>query len=248
VAQALLDDIGRGRLKPGDRLPTEDALGQSFGVSRITVRQAFDILRQRGLVERTAGRGSFVTSPPGTYVMTAASIEDVVLAGADTALRVLAWEAVRPGPDVERRLGRPGQRAWVLRSIRRRDGAVLCYSETYTPYDVGRRLDPEVVRRQTVLETIERDLGIQVGRATEEISAGAADGALAAHLGVPVGSPLVVVEMTCVDVSGRVIEYYRTSYRADRFKRRTVLERVRPAAAPPGQGADGTGARRPGPP
>jgi GntR family transcriptional regulator len=232
LARSLLADIARGRLRTGDRLPTEDELIQAFRVSRITVRQALDILRSRGLVERIAGRGSFVTTPPGVYVMTIASTEDVVQAGADSEVRVLEWAAVRPGPAVERRLRLSRQRAYVLRSVRSRDGAPLCYSETYTPPEIGRRLDPDDLRRQTVLETIEGKLGVQIGTAVEEISAGVADPALAAHLEIPRGAPLVIVEMTVADVSERPVEYFRTSYRADRFKRRNQLERLRPTRTP----------------
>jgi GntR family transcriptional regulator len=163
--------------------------------------------------------------------MTVSSIEDVLQAGAHSEVTVLEWKAVRPGPAVERRLRLAGPRAFVLRSVRRRGGAPLCYSETYTTLDIGRRIDPDELRRQTVLETIETKLGIQVGTAVEEISAGVTDRALAAHLEVPRGSPLVIVEMTFVDVSDRPIEYFKTSYRADRFTRRNQLERIRPTSS-----------------
>jgi GntR family transcriptional regulator len=226
IARRLLADIARGRLRTGDRLPTEDDLIETFGVSRITVRQAFDVLRRRGLVERIAGRGSFVTSPPGAYVMTIASIEDVVQAGADSDVRILEWKAVRPAPAVERRLR--VRRAYVLRSVRSRAGAPLCYSETYTTIDIGRRIERAELLRRTMLETIESKLGIQIGSAAEEISGAVADGALARHLGVPRGAPVVIVEMTFVDVDDRAIEYFKTSYRADQFRRRNRLRRLRP--------------------
>lgn len=226
IARSLLGDIARGRLRTGDRLPTEDDLIAAFGVSRITVRQAFDVLRRRGLVERIAGRGSFVTTPPGAYVMTIGSIEDVVQAGADTDIRILEWKAVRPAPAVERRLH--ARRAWVLRSVRSRGGVPLCYSETYAPVDIGRRIERAELLRRTVLETIESKLGIQIGSAAEEISGAVADRALARHLGVPRGAPIVIVEMTFVDVEDRPIEYFKTSYRADQFRRRNRLERLRP--------------------
>ncbi|MEX2147861.1 MAG: GntR family transcriptional regulator [Candidatus Rokuibacteriota bacterium] len=226
IARSLLGDIARGRLRTGDRLPTEDDLIAAFGVSRVTVRQAFDVLRRRGLVERIAGRGSFVTSPPGAYVMTIASIEDVVQAGADTDIRIIEWKAVRPAPAVERRLH--ARRAYVLRSVRSREGAPLCYSETYTTIDIGRRIERAELVRRTVLETIESKLGIQIGSAAEEISGAVADRALARHLSVPRGAPIVIVEMTFVDVEDRPIEYFKTCYRADQFRRRNRLKRLRP--------------------
>jgi GntR family transcriptional regulator len=227
LARALLGDIAKGRLRPGDQLPTEDELIAAYRVSRITVRQALDILRARGLLERIAGRGSFVTRPPGAYIMTINSIEDVVLAGADSEVSVLEWKAIRPGPAVERRLQLSNQRVWMLRTVRHRDAAPLCYSETYTLLDIGRPIDPADLRRHTVLETIETKLGLQIGVAVEEISAGLANRELGTHLQIPRGAPLVIVEMTLFDVSDRPIEYFKTAYRADRFTRRTELRRVR---------------------
>ncbi len=227
LARALLGDIAKGRLGPGDQLPTEDELIAAYRVSRITVRQALDILRARGVVERIAGRGSFITRPPNAYVMTINSIEDVVLAGADSEVRVLEWKVIRPDPVVERRLQLSNHRVWMLRTVRHRDLAPLCYSETYTLLDIGQRIDPIDLRQQTVLETIETTLGLQVGTAVEEISAGLANRELGAHLRIPRGSPLVIVEMTLLDVSDRPIEYFKTAYRADRFTRRTQLQRVR---------------------
>src|ERR1700761_1070191 len=56
----LHDEILRGALAPGDALPTEQALCDQFGVSRITVRRALADLAERGYIERRQGVGSFV--------------------------------------------------------------------------------------------------------------------------------------------------------------------------------------------
>ena len=52
--------IARGQFAPGDRLPAEKELCASHGTSRHTVRKALSTLKQRGLVIRNVGRGSFV--------------------------------------------------------------------------------------------------------------------------------------------------------------------------------------------
>ncbi|MCA0257572.1 MAG: FadR family transcriptional regulator [Proteobacteria bacterium] len=61
IAQQIGSDIQEGRLKPGDRLPTEHFLAKSFGVSRSVVREAIAQLRNEGLVETRQGVGAFVT-------------------------------------------------------------------------------------------------------------------------------------------------------------------------------------------
>jgi DNA-binding FadR family transcriptional regulator len=67
--QALADEIRSqitsGRLRPGDRLPTEPQLGQRTGVSRSTVREALRQLASQHLIVTTRGvaGGSFVAHP-----------------------------------------------------------------------------------------------------------------------------------------------------------------------------------------
>ena len=58
--------IARGELKPGDRLPTEKALGNAFGVSRAVVREAVARLKADGLIETRQGSGAFIVEAPKT--------------------------------------------------------------------------------------------------------------------------------------------------------------------------------------
>lgn len=61
VYRAIRDDIGAGRWGPGDRLPSEAELVETFGVSRITVGRAMRDLQRDGLVDRRPGSGSYVS-------------------------------------------------------------------------------------------------------------------------------------------------------------------------------------------
>ncbi|HWC81720.1 MAG TPA: GntR family transcriptional regulator [Pseudonocardiaceae bacterium] len=63
----MIDD---GRLKPGDRLPSERALAEQFAVSRNTVREALRMLEIAGLVQlrRGATGGSFISSGSSSVV------------------------------------------------------------------------------------------------------------------------------------------------------------------------------------
>ncbi|MCG7505436.1 phosphonate metabolism transcriptional regulator PhnF [Mesorhizobium retamae] len=60
VAEGLERDIRTGRLKPGERLPTEFDLAESYDVHRNTIRRAMTVLRDRELVRIEQGRGTFV--------------------------------------------------------------------------------------------------------------------------------------------------------------------------------------------
>jgi GntR family transcriptional regulator len=60
IASTLREQILSGELGWGDRLPTQEVLSESFGVSRIVARQAIDILEREGLIDRVKGGGAFV--------------------------------------------------------------------------------------------------------------------------------------------------------------------------------------------
>ena len=61
IVLQIEESIQKGVLKAGDQLPAERELAQQFGVSRTAVREAVKALREKGLVEAYAGRGTFVT-------------------------------------------------------------------------------------------------------------------------------------------------------------------------------------------
>lgn len=61
IASAIADDIARGRLAPGTRLPGTRKLAQSLGVHRNTVVAAYAELESQGWIESAASRGTFVS-------------------------------------------------------------------------------------------------------------------------------------------------------------------------------------------
>lgn len=64
LAELLSRDIVSGSLPPGARLPSEPELSRRHRIGRPTVRQATELLVQRGLIERRRGSGTFVRTAP----------------------------------------------------------------------------------------------------------------------------------------------------------------------------------------
>lgn len=72
IADGIREQIERRGLVPGDRLPTEREFVDEFGVARMTMRHALDVLQMEGLIERRRGRtgGTFVRSAPPVVELT----------------------------------------------------------------------------------------------------------------------------------------------------------------------------------
>ncbi len=63
LADRLRDRIAAGEFSPDEPLPSESRLMQEYGVSRVTVRKAYQVLRESGVVVTLPQRGSFIRLP-----------------------------------------------------------------------------------------------------------------------------------------------------------------------------------------
>lgn len=70
VSKQVIDLISEGKLKPGDKLPSEHEMTQMFGISRISLREAMKLLEARGYIESLDRRGKFVKSVADSMMST----------------------------------------------------------------------------------------------------------------------------------------------------------------------------------
>lgn len=235
-------------LSVGDTIPSERALCERFGVSRMTVRQAVDALVVEGLLAREQGRGTFVA--PGKVdleVRLASFGEEMARRGMTPSSEVLSAEVVEATPDIADALDiLPGEMTFYLHRVRFADGEPMAIEQSWLPCrlvpglfdgDVPHSVYGELRRRG-----LEPDWGEDVVAATE---VHAADAEL---LRVPVGRAVLRLsrrtfagETACV--------YSRSVYRADRYvlwvplraPRRALTPRSGTAPEAPAQGqGDGT--------
>ena len=69
VARSIEESIRRRDYVPGDKLPTEAEFSRAFMVNRHTLRRALAHLQEKGLVESTQGRGTYVRRPSLRYTL-----------------------------------------------------------------------------------------------------------------------------------------------------------------------------------
>lgn len=107
IADALRKEILDGRLKVGDRLPTEQYLAQNFGVSRNVVREAIAQLRSENLVQSKQGLGTIVSagSVEPTLSFEAASYGQVYELRLGIEVQAVEFAVLRATPDQLKALG-----------------------------------------------------------------------------------------------------------------------------------------------
>ena len=141
LKQWISEQIARGRFPPGSRLPDEQQLSSSLGVSRGVVREAMSELAFEGRVSKQQGRGRFVAEPKvEARLMSQPSglVADGAARGQSVSSRVLGLEAVPTGDVVAGSLGlTPGAPVVRLERLRSIGGEPLALAVTYLPSAVA---------------------------------------------------------------------------------------------------------------
>jgi len=227
---ALIDD-----LPVGSALPTEREFAERFDTSRTTVRQAIAELVVEGRLERTQGRGTFVSQPKLMQVRQATSFsQDLAAEGWSPGSRILAVSVEAATEDMAGPLrvdvGQPVQRVERLRT---RGDEVIAHEVAHLP-GVFPGLAEELAARGSLYRTLDEAYGRVVDAVEDSVETTLADPVAADLLGVDTGLPLLLVHRTAWDAKGRPVEWTRSLFRGDRFRfvARHRLDDVKhPAAA-----------------
>jgi GntR family transcriptional regulator len=225
IYRVLEERLQAGDFAPGAALPSEDALAVRFSVSRVTVRAALARLEQDGRIKRIQGRGTLVTAAPMRSVRLSLGdvLSDMDNVARATSVRVLAFN-YRPAPaEVAAMLGLAGE-AIFQHAVRLRseNGRVLLHLTTYIPEAIGLLWTVDELA-STPLQVLLKRNGIFPAAGQQVVTAGMAGPEVAERLGVAMGDPLLRVQRTYVDASGRPIEYIEILGPAGSFELRMAL-------------------------
>lgn len=229
IKDHLRERILDGSYKPHEQMPSESEMMATFGVSRITVRQALNDLQNEGLIFRIHGKGTFVSKPKAFQDLGKLQGfgEAMRQMGYETYSRVLSQREIKPTPQVQDRLGL-GKRDKVceLQRLRFLNREPISLDVSYVPCELGQRLAKEDLATRDVFTIIENDYGIQLGHADLQIGTLMADERQARHLRVPEGSPVLFIERTTHTAEGLPIDYEHLYYRGDAFTYKVRVERT----------------------
>ena len=218
---AILRDIQDGRWRPGDRLPTEDALIKRFRVSKITVRQALRELAEMGYIRREQGRGTFVLHPPleeGPRELTSFTGE-MRGHGRVATSRVIVQDVVEAPADIASRLEVPaGARLFRLQRLRLADGEPMGLQTAYIPMTLAPGIDALSFVDASLYEVLASRYSLQPAAAREAHQAVPVPEEAATLLRVPAGTPALSAERLTTLAGGRPLEYVHSIMRGDRYK------------------------------
>jgi GntR family transcriptional regulator len=213
--------IAIGEWKPGERIPSEAALNERLGVSRMTVRGVLNGLVDDGLLYRVPGKGTFVTEEKISALSPAYKgvREQLEQMGFATATELIRFKKIVPNKQVRAKLGLDAT-APVFEILRRRlvDDAPVSLHRSFVPVALAPHLDDANVVDEQLCVILERDYELHAAHTFEQLEAVAATESEANSLDLKPGAPLLLLEDTLSDRSKNVFEYSRILFRGDRMK------------------------------
>ncbi len=221
IAAELAEAIGSGIYAPGQRLPSEHALAEQFGVNRHTIRRSLASLCNQGLVRIAQGSGTYVEDFAVDLVLGKRTRhkQGLAQAGLRGSLVVLHEQALPASAAVAKALQVPVRsEVLALRVLGEAEGQPLHVSERYFPLPRFERLAAVVRETGSITAGFAAHGVADYTRRESRITADLPDAPVAADLRQPASRPVLLVESLNVDPAGVPIEWARAWFAGDRVK------------------------------
>jgi GntR family transcriptional regulator len=210
VHDALVRQIAEGAWRPGEALPSEQALAARLGVSQGTVRKALDALAVEQVIERRQGKGTYVaehTPERSLFRFFRLSHPDGTRATPET--RDDETVKRRAGKPVElKKLGlEPGAAVVEIVRVRLIDALPAILERIVLPLALFPDIDKRGPLPNALYSLYQREYGQNIATANEELRADAAGKEDAKKLGVAPGTPLLHIERIGIGVDGTRVEW-----------------------------------------
>jgi GntR family transcriptional regulator len=220
LKELLLQRIESGEWAPGDQLPTEAEFSAQFGVSRVTVRQALQLLVNQGLVERRQGLGTFVGRPKVAHNLQWMYRDGKEIADQGGVIRYELHHLTRkPATQaLARHLGiAADETVYETQRTLIADDEPLMIISSWLPMSLFNDLESKDFGKRTMM-TILAEYGMTASHQHKEVEITILDEEEAALLGVDPGAPALLLTYLNYLPDGRPFEYRRTLVRGDRCK------------------------------
>jgi GntR family transcriptional regulator len=227
LKEHLKAQIEAGVYGPGMRLPSERELANHFQVSRMTARQAIQLLAADGLISAHVGKGTYVLKPriDQELQFLTSFTEDIRQRGMLPSSRMIQATLAQADEGIASKLRVPlGTELVLLSRVRLADSEPIAWEICH----VASRLCPGILdthdfSRESLYHVLREEYGLRLIWADQLISARMPDKNEREALGLDTKTPVLSLTRVTYADNDQPVEYVQSVYRCDRFQLRTVL-------------------------
>lgn len=227
IRESIREEITKGLLKRGEKLPPEHELASRYSVSRMTIRGSIEDLVNEGLLYRRHGVGTFVAFPhlQRDHTRLTSFFDKAEEDGVEVRAELLSLEVMPAKARIARALDLPpGSRVIRIRTLRYADNVPITIHEAYVPQKPFANIVNENLEAQH-LWTLYEKCGYKVKRAVQRLEAREADREIAELMKLREGAAILFKERTVYAEDGTPIEFTYCYNRGDAYSLTVALER-----------------------
>src|SRR5262249_26860698 len=206
VADGIEPGIADGTFAPGEKLPGETEIAETYRVNRHTVRRALAMLAERGLVRAERGSGTYVEAQRIAYPLRSRTrfSEIVGAVGQEPRGQLIDASETSATRELARELGlKTGAPLICIESVRLADRTPISVSTSWLSAERFPGAGDIFAATRSMTKLLAHYGVRDYRRSTTRITATIADATDATHLNLPLGRPVLVVDATDVDTSGK---------------------------------------------
>ncbi|KAA9029976.1 GntR family transcriptional regulator [Niallia endozanthoxylica] len=219
LAELIQEEIESGNLQPGDALPSEREFAEKYQISRMTVRQALNLLENNGKLYRIQGKGTFVSEQKiEKHLLGLTSFtEDMTARGLKPSSRLLQFEIIPATLHIANQLYiKEYDPVYEIKRIRLADDVPMALETNYISANLLKGLTEQIIN-QSLYAYMEAQ-SIIIESASQTIESSLAEEMEANFLKVKVGAPVMLIQRNTFLQNGTPVELVKSIYRADRYK------------------------------
>lgn len=228
IKQILLETIENGELKPGELVPTEKALCELQGVSKITVNKAIMELVNEGVLYREKGKGTFVAQPKEKHQLNQLKgfTEEMKEKGLDTDVKILSFHTREATKQIKSALNMKEKDNKIIEITRLRisDNSPVAIETAWISYNLFSDMTREMIEGKSLYSIFREKYGYYPKRAKQTVEPILLNDYESMLLGRPSSSLALMFQRNTYIEDGTPIEYTKAIYRSDKYKYEVILE------------------------
>jgi GntR family transcriptional regulator len=223
LKEEIINAIAQGVFGAGDQLPSQRSLCGQYGMSHMTVRRAISELINDGVIYAIPGKGIYVAerkqdAEAGPLI---GFTEDMARRGMIASSRVLAAEITNASTVLARTLEVDvGEPLVYLRRLRLANDEPMAVQTSYLPHALCPGLLDYDLSSNSLFSLLRDRYQLALADSQVAVESALADEEMENLLGLERPAALLITEQLTYLSSGRVVEFARSMYRADRYRMR----------------------------
>ncbi|MGJ8538482.1 GntR family transcriptional regulator [Heyndrickxia coagulans] len=220
-AEKFKQKILSGELRPGDQFPPEIKLAKKYGVARVTIRNAINVLVQEKLIIRLKGKGSFVAEPKieRELVNVASFTERMQSRGMRAGALCHEVKLIKADTGLSQQLHIDlGSEVVEIVRIRLTNDNPVAIEKSYLPRDLCPGIEKENLEDNSLYYILDSKYSLQPAHSSKTIELARATLDEAKLLHIPKGTPLFLIRATVFTQTNQVMEFVNTLFLGDKFR------------------------------